>query len=133
MPIRWFYTFENLQTWDLRYDDPNAVETDPITGEVTVNEPGVFNNILRHSVVGAELSPQSSLNIQVGYRFRRQFEMRMPTRRVNAGFTFGLGFRVYKFRLNYANTNMNVAGRMHHISIITALDDFKKSRPSPAE
>ena len=37
LPFRWMITLENLQQWDLTYNDPNAVTQDPITGEITVD------------------------------------------------------------------------------------------------
>ena len=58
--------------------------------------------------------------------------MAIPTRRSSAGLTFGIGIRISKFRINYANTNMNVAGRMNHFGITTALDNFKK-KPAPQQ
>ena len=132
LPFRWMITLENLQQWDLTYNDPNAVTQDPITGEITVDNPGFMNMFMRHVVVGGELAPTDNFNIQIGYNFRRSYEMRVPTRRSSAGLTFGLGFKISRFRINYANTNMHIANRMHHISITTALDKFKK-QPKPQE
>lgn len=132
LPFRWMVTLEHLEQLDLTYNDPNNTSKDPITGAVTVTEPNYFNKILRHVVIGAELAPSDNFNIQLGYGFRTNYEMRIPTRRSSAGLTFGLGFRISKFRINYANTNMNVAGRMHHLSITTSLSKFSKS-PQPSK
>ena len=129
LPFRWMITLENLQQWDLTYNDPNSVSQDPITGDITVTEPGFANKFLRHVVVGGELAPSENFNIQLGFDFRRSFEMRIPTRRSSAGLTFGLGFRISKFRINYANTYMHLSNRMHHVSITTSLGKFKKSNP----
>lgn len=128
VPLRLNLMLDNLQKMDLTYNDPNNVTTDPITGEVTVQEESVANKILRHVVIAAELTPGKRINIQLGYAFRRQYEMTIPTRRSSAGLTFGAGIKISKFFINYANTNMNVAGRMHHFSITTSLGDFKKNR-----
>lgn len=130
VPLRLNLMFDNLQQWDLTYNDPNNVTRDPITGEVVVVEETWINNFMRHVVLAAEIAPSKNFNIQLGYHFRRGFEMAVPTRRSSAGLTFGIGLRISKFRINYANTNMNVAGRMHHFGITTALDNFKK-RPIP--
>ncbi len=124
VPLRLNVLFENLQQMDLTYNDPNAVSTDPVTGEVTVDSPSALNKMLRHVSFGAELAPSKKFNMQIGYSFRRSFEMAIPTRRSSAGLTFGLGIKVSKFRINYANTNMNVAGRMNHFGITTWLDEF---------
>lgn len=124
VPLRLNLMFDQLQRMDLTYNDPNAVSRDPITGEITVNEPGLMNQFLRHVAIGADVNTRN-LNFQLGYGFRRGFEMEIPTRRSSAGLTFGVGLRISKFRLNYANTNMNVAGRMHHFGITTSLSQFK--------
>jgi len=120
--------FENLQKMDLTYNDPNNVVKDPITGDETIVKESVANQILRHVVLGAEIAPSKKFNMQLGYAFRRGYEMSLPTRRSTAGLTFGIGIKISKFRINYANTNMNVAGRMHHFGITTSLDDFKSRK-----
>ena len=128
VPLRLNLLLDNLQQFDLRYNDPNNVTRDPITGEEVVTEETTLNNIMRHVVLAAEIAPSKNFNIQLGYSFRRGYEMQIPTRRSFAGFTFGIGFRISKFRINYANTNMNVAGRMHHFGITTSLGDFKSKK-----
>jgi len=124
VPLRLNLMLDQLQRFDLTYNDPNAVTRDPITGEINVNEPSLTNKILRHVTVGADVNARN-LNFQMGYAFRRGYEMEIPTRRSSAGLTFGVGMRISKFRVNYANTNMNVAGRMHHFGITTSLSQFK--------
>jgi hypothetical protein len=132
VPLRLNLMLDQLQQFDLRYNDPNNVTRDPVTGEETVVEETMINNIMRHVLVAAEIAPSKNFNIQLGYSFRRGYEMQIPTRRSFAGLTFGIGFKISKFRINYANTNMNVAGRMNHFSITTSLGAFKrKAEPTP--
>lgn len=128
VPLRLNLTFENLQQMDLTYNDPNNVSRDPITGQEIVEEESFGNQVLRHVAFGAELAPSKRFNMQLGYSFRRSFEMEIPTRRSSAGLTFGIGLSISKFRINYANTNMNVAGRMNHFGITTSLGDFKSKK-----
>ncbi len=128
VPLRLKFSLENLQQFDLTYNDPNKVTRDPITGEEVVEEETVINNIMRHVSFAAELAPSNNFNIQLGYSFRRGYEMRIPARRSSAGLTFGIGIRISKFRINYANTNMNVAGRMNHFSITTSLGAWQKKQ-----
>ncbi|GAB5557603.1 MAG: hypothetical protein SchgKO_18160 [Schleiferiaceae bacterium] len=124
VPLRWGIHLEKLHQWDLTYDDPNAYTRDFVTGELVYNEPNFWNKLIRHVALSAELSPSDKFYLNVGYHFRQQLEMAIPTRRSSAGLSFGLGFKLYKFKLGYSNTNMNVAGRMHHISVTTRLGDF---------
>lgn len=134
LPLRWTFILNNLQRPNLTYaGDPTRITRDPITGDLTVEEPSLTNKIMRHVAIAGEFMPTKGLNVQLGYDFRRRYEMAMTTRRNSAGFTFGIGIKVSKFRLNYANTNMHPAARMHHISITTALDQFKKPKPIPQD
>lgn len=131
LPFRWMISLENLQKWDLTYNDPNAQNTDPITGETVTTTPGFGNMLMRHIVVGGELSPSDNFNIQLGYNFRRSMEMKPSTRQSTAGFTFGIGLKIAKFRLNYANTYLHLSNRIHHIGLTTSLDRWKKKSTPP--
>lgn len=133
LPFRWMISLENLQKWDLTYDDPNAQNTDPITGETVTTTPGFGNKLLRHVVIGGELSPSENFNIQLGYNFRRSMEMKPASRQSTAGFTFGIGLKVSRFRINYANTYLHLSNRIHHIGITTSLDRWKKKSTPPKD
>ncbi len=126
LPLRWQITFEQLETFNLRYSDPSYLVVNQLTGEVEDNSPGMVNNILRHMVLGVELAPTKSFNIQFGYNFRKRQELNLDTRRTSAGFSFGLGIRISKFRVNYARNMYHVAGGANQFSITTSLGDFKK-------
>ncbi len=129
LPLRWMVTLEQLETWDLRYDDPNNVTVNQLTGEIEKNEPSVWNNALRHVVLGAEFAPTKGFNLQFGYSFRRKNELDIDTRRTSSGISFGVGIKVSKFRINYARNNLHIAGGGNNFSIVTQLQDFKKKKP----
>ena len=126
LPLRWQITFEQLETFNLRYNDPRYQVVNQLTGEVEDNSPGMINNILRHMVLGLEFAPTKAFNVQFGYNFRKRQELNLETRRTSAGFSFGLGLRISKFRVNYARNMYHVAGAANHFSITTSLGDFKK-------
>ena len=128
LPLRWQITLEQLETWDLRYKDPNNVTVNQLTGQVETNNPSIWNNALRHVVIGAEFAPTKSFNIQFGYNFRKRQELNLDTRRTSAGFSFGLGLKISKFRINYARNAYHVAGGANHFSILTDLGDFRKNK-----
>lgn len=132
LPFRWHITFDNLQQLDLTYENPDAPQVDPLTGEPIDNSVSLANKFMRHVILGGELQLGKSLNVQVGYNFRRQQEMKLTTRRSSAGFSFGVGLKVSKFRINYGRTIYHVAGASNHFSVVTNLDDFKKKiKPAP--
>lgn len=123
LPFRWTVQLENLQQWDLTYFDPNAVTRDPITGEETYDDLNFGEKLLRHVSVSGDLDFKS-FNAQLGYSFRARGEMTIPSRRTSAGLTYGLGIKLYKFRINYSRKYVHVAGRMHHIGVTVNLDEF---------
>lgn len=125
MPLRWQITLEHLETFDLRYRDPSAFTVNQFTGEVEENFPNIWNNLLRHVVIGAEFAPSESFNIQFGYSFRRREELNLDTRRTVAGFSVGGGIRIYKFYFHYSRNMYHIAGGANQISLRTSLDDFR--------
>lgn len=128
LPLRWQITFEQLETWDLRYSDPADVTVNQFTGEVDDNFPSVWNNFFRHVVVGAEFAPTKGLNVQFGYNYRKRQELNLDTRRTSAGFSFGIGVKISKFRLNYGRNFYHVSGTANHFTLRTDLQDFKKKK-----
>lgn len=134
LPLRWQITFEQLETWDLRYRDPNARTVNQFTGEVDDNFPSIWNNILRHMVLGVEFAPTKALNAQFGYSFRRRQELNLNSRRTNAGFSGGIGFKISKFRINYSFNFYHIADGANHITISTNFESFKKkSKNAPGQ
>ena len=117
MPMRWMVSLTHLETPDLAYLDPNQFTRDPLTGVRTYHPPSVANRVLRHVLFGAELTPGGRLRLQISYDFRRQIEMKLPTRGSNAGFSFGMGLQAGKMQWQYANTSIHVAGRLHQFGL----------------
>ncbi len=125
LPLGWQITLEQLETWDLRYSNSASTQINQFTGGADGNFPSVWNNIFRHVVLGVELSPIKSFNLQFGYNFRKRQELNLKTRRTSAGFSFGLGFKIYKFRLSYGRNMHHISGSANHFSIIADLQDFR--------
>ena len=73
VPIRWHLTFENLQLWNIAFENEARSTTD-LNGNVTEEEIGLLDNVVRHTIVGVELFPEAGFNIRLGYNFRRSEE-----------------------------------------------------------
>ena len=116
-PFRWTFVIDQLQQPNLGYDDPNNITVDPITGEETLNSQSYMNLALRHLSGSIEFLPTRRTHLMMGYSFRRQYEMALPTRRTSGGFTVGAGMYFDKFNLHYANELRSVAGRMNTLSL----------------
>ena len=62
-------------------DDPNNIVIDPISGEEKLNPQSYLNLALRHLSGSIEFLPTRRTHLMMGYSFRRQYEMALPTRR----------------------------------------------------
>ena len=127
-PLRIIVLADNLQQWDLTYSDPNIpVEKDPFTGEIITTKKGwdFGDKLMRHLVVAGEFAPgKGNFALRLGYNYRRREEMKIASRRAMVGFSWGFGFKVYKFHLSYARATYSLAGATNHITITTRISDF---------
>ena len=115
-PINWHLTFENLQKWAIGFSNPSRITTD-LDGNITEEKIGVFNELLRHVIIGAELFPKSFFNMQLGYSFRRGEELRILEQRNFSGLSFGFGIRFNKIKLNYSHSRFSTAQNINYIGL----------------
>lgn len=108
VPIRWHLTFENLQLWNIAFEN-EARGTVDLEGNVTPEEIGILDNVIRHTIVGVELFPKGGFNLRFGYNFRRSEELRIINQRSFAGLSAGFGIKINKIRFNYAFARYNSA------------------------
>jgi hypothetical protein len=108
VPIRWHLTLENMQQWNIAFSNPNRAEGS-LDGGSTPEKVSVFNNALRHVVVGAELFPDKGFNIRLGYNFRRAEELRVLEQRHFSGISVGIGLKIRKLKFNYSYSRYTLA------------------------
>ena len=108
VPIRWHLTLENMQQWNIAFSNPNRAEGS-LDGGSTPEKVSVFNNALRHVVVGAELFPDKGFNIRLGYNFRRAEELRILEQRNFSGISVGIGLKIRKIKFNYSYSRYTLA------------------------
>lgn len=108
VPLRWHLTFENLQKWPIASSNPARATTD-LDGNQTQESVGFFNEVLRHTILGAELFPDKGFNLRVGYSFRRGEELRIEDSRSFAGLSFGVGIKMGRIRFNYTHARYSSA------------------------
>lgn len=126
-PFRLGLMFEQLQQWDLSYDDPNSVtQVDPITGEVLVDEETGFERFMLHVVPSAEILLGEHFMFRVAYNYRRRQEMVLAAKPSLTGVSFGVGLRVSKLHVSYGYSQFNLAGISNTFSIAARFADFKK-------
>lgn len=108
IPLRWHLTFENLQQWPIGVSNPARATTD-LEGNQTQERVGFFNNVLRHTILGAEFFPDKGFNIRLGYNFRRAEELRIVDQRNFSGLSAGFSVKINKLRFSYTHAKYTAA------------------------
>ena len=126
VPFRYSILLTNLHKWDLTYDDPTKVKTDPFTGEEIKEDKfmDILDKTMRHVVVGAEFLPTKNFSLRLGYNYRQRQELKVDSKISTVGFSWGFGFRISKFQFNYARKAYHLVGSPNFVSISTNLSDF---------
>jgi len=108
IPIRWHFTLENMQQWNVAFSNPSREQID-LEGNVTKESINFIDNAFRHMIVGVELFPESGFNIRLGYNFRRGEELRILEKRAFAGLSAGFAIKLNKMRLSYSYSKYSTA------------------------
>lgn len=116
VPLRWHLTFENLQKWPIGRSNPARVETD-LEGNQTQEKIGFFGNVLRHTIIGAELFPTGGFNIRIGYNFRRAEELRIIEQRNFSGLSAGFSIKINKLRFSYTHAKYTSAANANFFGL----------------
>ena len=129
-PFRFSVAAVDLLRWNLRY-------TNPLDNEITLlgeqaTEPSSFSkgidNLFRHIRLGGEIALGKNENFRArfGYNHQLRKEMSIQNIRSTAGFSFGAGIRVSKFRIDYAYAPQHLAGGRNHLTISTNLSALNR-------
>jgi len=116
MPLRWHITLDNLQQWPIGVANPARAITD-LDGNQTQEEVSFFNNVLRHTILGAELFPDRGFNIRMGYNFRRAEELRIEDQRNFSGLSVGVGIKLNRMRFNYTHARYTSAANSNFFGL----------------
>jgi len=129
LPFRFTIIAHQLQKWSIRYDDPNATNSETLFGE-PADEPSAFNdgldNLFRHFIFNGEflLGKTQGLKLRIGYNHLRRKELSLSNFRSLAGFSAGFGLRIKGINIDYGLGYFHLAGAANHISIRTDLGRF---------
>ena len=121
VPLRWHATIDNLQQWDISVANPSEQTTD-LAGNTSNAEVGFVGNTMRHLIIGAELFPESLLNVRLGYNFRRASELQLQNARTFSGISFGFGVQMNRLKFNYAYSKYHSATNASTFSLQIDLD-----------
>jgi len=120
VPIKWHFTMDNLQKWNIAVSNPSNSTSD-FDGNITDEDINVFDNAIRHFTIGAELFSENVFNIRLGYNFRRGSELALNDTRTFAGFSTGFGLNFNKFSFNYAFTKYHPVSNTSTFSLLINL------------
>ena len=130
VPFLFSITYDNIQKWDLTYDDPLDLDGnyDPMTGEYKEKKGvGKFaDNFMRHIVFGGEIYVGRHVVLRLGFNYGSRQDLKTPTKKGMCGFSYGFGVNIWKFTINYSRSEMHVYGSPNYITITTNLDRFIK-------
>ena len=111
-PLRFSLTAHNLQRWNIA----------PVGEEVKW-----YDMLFRHTIWAIDIVPKSEkFYLTVSYNHRRQAEMNLTDVRSLAGFAFGAGIKIYKFRLGFAMSQYTKSNFTYQVSLSTDINSFLK-------
>lgn len=132
LPFRFSIIYHHLHRWNITYDDPNAVEPTPFLGEApTESRFNVFvDNLFRHFIFSGEFlfGRNEPLRLRFGYNHLIRRELSVDNFRSLAGFTFGVGLKINRFRIDYGRGIYHLAGGVNHFTLSTNLSEFTNKR-----
>ena len=100
-------------------------QTNIATGDLEIKNETFAKTFLRHIVISGELNPfRRNLFLRGGFDFQRRFDMNIITFPSMVGFSWGFGFKVSKFRLDYSRSSYHLSGTPNNFSIATNLSTF---------
>ncbi len=122
VPLKWYFTINNIQRWDISAPNPSDQVTN-LNGDVSQPEISFINNALRHFTIGGELFSKRAINLRLGYNFRRAAELKRQNLRTSSGISLGFGIKFRKMKFNYAFSNYHSASNSSTFSLLINLGD----------
>jgi hypothetical protein len=122
-PLRFSLTLRHLEKFDLT----NEYSTSTDTGSDT-NSSDFFENLMRHTVMGAELIPHKNVYFSAGYNYQRRSELKVDAKGSAVGFSWGFGIKTSWLDISYGRATYHLAGASNHVSIIVRYDKIIKKQ-----
>lgn len=123
-PLRFSATFHHLTHWDLSdkatWEHENSDDIYNYYGE----SDNALKQLLRHLVLGVEISATQNLTIGMGYNFQRKYQLSYAENVSLVGLSGGFTVNVSKFRVSYAIASYHLSGTSNIFSVTTNLSEF---------
>jgi hypothetical protein len=131
LPFRFSVIYHHLDRWNVIYDDPSRENNTISFGDIDTERSPTsiwIDNFFRHLIFNGEflLGKKENFRLRLGYNHYMRKELSVENFRSLAGFSFGAGVKINRFRLDYGRTNYHLAGGINHLSISTNFREFMK-------
>lgn len=124
-PLRFSMTIHNMQQWNLGYEVTNRADVSSLTDESKPVQ--WYDMMFRHTIFAVDIVPQSErFYLTISYNHRRRAEMNLIDQRSLAGFAFGAGVRIYKFRLGFAMSQMTKSNFSYQVGLSLDINSLLK-------
>lgn len=125
LPFRYHLAYNSVNIFDVKSDYKLTSQTNTDSGELEIKQESVAKTALRHIIIGGEFNPfRKSFFIRGGFNFQRRFDLTTITRPALVGFSWGIGFKVIKYRFDYSRSSYHLSGAPNNFSIATNLSTF---------
>lgn len=106
----------------------NNRNIDLSTGLAIEEDFTALSYLMSHLIINTELIFGKGFQLRFGYNDIRRRELALPDARSWAGFSWGFGLKVRKFRFSYGSSSIYSGNATNHFSIITNLQEFYKKK-----
>ena len=128
LPFRFSIIAQELDQWEIRYDDPDRRGTSDLFGE-TEESSGFsksIDNLFRHLIFNGEflLGKSETVRLRFGYNHLLNKELSVSSFRSFGGFSFGFGINTKRFKLDLGRSSYHLAGGVTHLGFSLNLGSF---------
>ena len=129
LPFRLSIIYRYLDKWNITYDDPDSEEDIFFFGEDPSSGNNFFiDNLARHFVVNGEFlfGKKDNFRVRLGYSHLNRKELTVRNLRSLAGFAFGIGMKINRFRIDFGQGFTHLGAGQTHLGISTNFKEFTK-------
>ena len=114
-PLRFHISYNHLHKWSFN-NESNLNPSEAIDFNT------IFNQFFNHFVFGTELLFSENFNVRLGYDLLSRNELQPTSRPGTTGISWGVGFKVKGFKINYSNSKYHFSGISNNLTIVKKLN-----------
>ena len=129
LPFRYSIIAHHLEEWNIGYDDPNARDQTVLFGEEDNSDSGLgfADQLARHLVFNGEFlfGKEENFKLRLGYNNLKRADLNLVNQFTLSGFSFGVGFKINRFKIDYGYGGYHFGSNAHHFSISSNIQSFR--------